>query len=119
MDEIEQIAPVVDRDLPRGIHVERVTAGVHDGTVYRWLKNSKRQTGSEEDYPSVAKPSNFLVGLRLCGSPAPSVQPGPIRHSSHAASDRSPRCRRHRFSSSPVLPAQLPREYAYITNGAR
>jgi 3-deoxy-7-phosphoheptulonate synthase len=33
MNEIERIAPVVERALPRGIHVERVTAGVHDGTV--------------------------------------------------------------------------------------
>jgi 3-deoxy-7-phosphoheptulonate synthase len=33
MHEIEQIAPVVERTLPRGIRVERVTAGVHDGTV--------------------------------------------------------------------------------------
>ena len=33
MHEIDQIAPVVERVLPRGIHVERVTAGVHDGTV--------------------------------------------------------------------------------------
>ncbi|HWG20617.1 MAG TPA: 3-deoxy-7-phosphoheptulonate synthase [Terracidiphilus sp.] len=31
MDEIEQIAPVVHRKLPRGIHVESATAGVHDG----------------------------------------------------------------------------------------
>jgi 3-deoxy-7-phosphoheptulonate synthase len=33
MHEIDQIAPVVERVLPRGIHVERVTAGVHDGTI--------------------------------------------------------------------------------------
>src|SRR5438270_11759761 len=33
MHEIDRIAPVVERVLPRGIHVERVTAGVHDGTV--------------------------------------------------------------------------------------
>jgi 3-deoxy-7-phosphoheptulonate synthase len=31
MNEIEQIAPVVHRTLPRGIHVASVTAGVHDG----------------------------------------------------------------------------------------
>jgi len=31
MHEIGQIAPVVERVLPQGIHVERVTAGVHDG----------------------------------------------------------------------------------------
>ncbi len=31
MDEIEQIAPVVERTLPRGIHVEPVVANVHDG----------------------------------------------------------------------------------------
>jgi 3-deoxy-7-phosphoheptulonate synthase len=33
MHEIGQIAPVVERILPRGIHVERVTAGVHGGAV--------------------------------------------------------------------------------------
>jgi 3-deoxy-7-phosphoheptulonate synthase len=31
MDEIEQIAPVVHRKLPRGIHIESAPAGVHDG----------------------------------------------------------------------------------------
>ncbi len=31
MDEIERIAPVVHRTLPRGIHVETAVAGVHDG----------------------------------------------------------------------------------------
>jgi 3-deoxy-7-phosphoheptulonate synthase len=31
MNEIEQIAPVVHRTLPRGIHVASATAGVHDG----------------------------------------------------------------------------------------
>jgi 3-deoxy-7-phosphoheptulonate synthase len=30
MDEIEQIAPVVGRALPRGIHLDTVTAGAHD-----------------------------------------------------------------------------------------
>ena len=33
MDEIEQIAPVVERVLPRGIHVEPAAAGVHDGKI--------------------------------------------------------------------------------------
>jgi 3-deoxy-7-phosphoheptulonate synthase len=33
MDEIEQIAPIVDRILPRGIHVEPVVANVHDGRL--------------------------------------------------------------------------------------
>src|SRR3954447_6656373 len=33
MNEIERIAPIVERALPRGIHVERVPAGVHDGIV--------------------------------------------------------------------------------------
>ena len=33
MDEIEQIAPVVQRTLPRGIHVESAKTGVHDSIV--------------------------------------------------------------------------------------
>jgi len=33
MSEIEQIAPVVERTLPRGIHVEPVVANVHDGRL--------------------------------------------------------------------------------------
>ncbi len=33
MDEIEQIAPVVERTLPRGIHVEPGVANVHHGTA--------------------------------------------------------------------------------------
>jgi 3-deoxy-7-phosphoheptulonate synthase len=31
MDEIEQIAPIVERSLPRGIHVDAAVTGVHDG----------------------------------------------------------------------------------------
>src|SRR5579859_4189146 len=33
MHEVGQIAPVVERVLPRGIHVEPATAGVHDGNI--------------------------------------------------------------------------------------
>jgi hypothetical protein len=33
MQEIEQIAPVVERALPRGIHVEPAIANVRDGKV--------------------------------------------------------------------------------------
>jgi 3-deoxy-7-phosphoheptulonate synthase len=31
MDEIEQIAPIVERSLPRGLHVDAAVTGVHDG----------------------------------------------------------------------------------------
>ena len=33
MDEIAQIAPVVHRTLPRGVHVEAVAAGAYDRLV--------------------------------------------------------------------------------------
>src|SRR5580698_10393328 len=33
MDEVEKIAPIVDRFLPRGIHVEAAATGAHDGRV--------------------------------------------------------------------------------------